>query len=547
MKRIFLKCIKKTSTSIILTLLIVAILLNINSTNVPIVNKGDTSILLKYSINTELSWNVTWGGGGDDCGSDVAISPNDSIYCAGSTTSYAVGSNDLALVKFSSNGSEIWFKTWGGIKSDRAYGVDIDKKGNIYCVGITDSYTLGSYDLLLIKFAPNGTKLWNTTWGETDADYGYEVAVDSNGFIYCIGETYSYGAISADFVLVKFDPNGNVIWNTTWGGPSTDRGRDLVIGPDGNIYCVGESIGFLGPTYCLAVVKFAPNGTLIWFSKWDGPDEDYGLGITIDSNGYLYCSATTYSYGAGLRDFALVKFNSSNGIIIWNTTFGGDFNDNNFDVVVDKYGYIYCAGNTESFGAGNEDFMLVRFSQDGNKIWNLTWGGIEFDKSLHIVIDDLKSLYLSGDTSSFGMGARDFALLRYDFIPPDPPVLEQISPPIDDDGKIQLKWNNVSDANRYYIYRDTKFITNITGLSPIAQTSNINFMDIIGTAGDYYYVIVAGSHYGNSSISNCVNVKVSFPTTPIMIPGFDYLSVILVLIVIIYINIKRGPYFNKNL
>ncbi|MHA1269308.1 MAG: SBBP repeat-containing protein [Candidatus Helarchaeota archaeon] len=547
MKKIYLKFMHNIAIFSLLTLLFLGILINIYFTEInSITSQNDTLLSLKKnSFNVNLTWNITWGGGADDYKPDIAIGNDGFIYCSGSTTSFGSGSSDMALVKFSSNGTLIWSKMWGGINFEQSFGVEVDNYENIYCVGITDSFTLGLYDLVLVKYASNGTQLWNKTWGGTNYDYGYEVAVGPNGYIYCIGATRSYGAGNSDFLLVKFDSNGTIIWNTTWGGISTDEGNDLVIDSSGFIYCVGKSIGFFSISNCLALVKFAPNGTLLWNSSWDGPNDDSGYGITIDSNGYLYCSATTNSYGSGLKDFALIKFDSINGSIIWNTTFGGPSNDYNFDVVVDKFGFIYCAGQTQSFGVSNEDLMLVRFSHDGNKLWNLTWGGTGFDKAFHIVLNDLESLYLSGDTTSFGLGSRDFAILKYDFTPPDPPLLNPISPSLDTDGKIYLNWNNVSDAVNYSIYRNTNYINSVDGLSPITHTTNTNFMDTIETNGDYYYVIVAHSYYGNSSISNCEHVMVSIPTTSSSptIPGFEFLYLILGLIAIIYTFYRKRSLF----
>ncbi|MHA1698954.1 MAG: hypothetical protein ACTSWN_08965, partial [Promethearchaeota archaeon] len=65
---------------------------------------------------------------------------------------------------------------------------------------------------------------WNRTWGGSDGDYGYSVWGDGS-YIYTCGYTYSFGAGSADLLLVKWDPDGNQVWNRTWGGSSSDYGR----------------------------------------------------------------------------------------------------------------------------------------------------------------------------------------------------------------------------------------------------------------------------------------------------------------------------------
>ena len=60
--------------------------------------------------------------------------------------------------------TKTWNVTWGGANADDSYGGYVDSLGNIYVTGSTNSLgdTLG--DLILIKYAPNGTRLWNISW-----------------------------------------------------------------------------------------------------------------------------------------------------------------------------------------------------------------------------------------------------------------------------------------------------------------------------------------------------------------------------------------------
>jgi hypothetical protein len=80
----------------------------------------------------------------------------------------------------------------------------LDAKGNIYSIGYTTSFGAVSADFALVKFYSNGTKAWNTTWGGSSEDWGNDIALDTAGIIYCIGYTTSFGAGAADFALIKF-------------------------------------------------------------------------------------------------------------------------------------------------------------------------------------------------------------------------------------------------------------------------------------------------------------------------------------------------------
>ena len=91
---------------------------------------------------------------------------------------------------------------------------------------------------------------------------------------------------------------------------------------------------------------------------------------------------------------------------------------------------------------------------------------------------------------------------------PNATVLASIIPNPDDDGIIDLYWNDLVGATIYYVYRDVSPITSVTGLMAIAAVASNTYQDKITINGTYHYVVVAGNAAGNSSISNCENVTV---------------------------------------
>ena len=195
---------------------------------------------------------------------------------------------------------------------------------------------------------------WNHTWGGSDGEEGWGVAVDSSNNVYLAGTTYSFGAGPTNLALVKFDSSGAQQWNLTWGGRSGGYGFGVAVDSANNVYVVG------GTSQDMVLVKYDSSGMQQWNRTWGGSQNDFGFGVAVDSSNNVYLAGRTYSFGEGLYDMALVKYDSS-GVQQWNHTWGGSNWDEGRGVAVDSSNNVYLAGVTPTFGAGSADMVLVKF------------------------------------------------------------------------------------------------------------------------------------------------------------------------------------------
>ena len=115
--------------------------------------------------------------------------------------------------------------------------------------------------------------------------------------------------------------------------------------------------------------------------------------------------------GQELMIFGWSKQNES-GDSLWSHTFGGGGYDVCYDVKQIADGGYVLAGRTASFGAGNEDFYLVKTDAGGNSLWSRTYGGSGYEKCYSVIETSEGGYLLAGTTSSFGVGTYDSWLLR---------------------------------------------------------------------------------------------------------------------------------------
>ncbi|MFX1294321.1 MAG: SBBP repeat-containing protein [Promethearchaeota archaeon] len=284
-------------------------------------------------------------------------------------------------------------------KNDYGWCIAIDSSNDLYIGGTTNE--TGELDVIIIKVDSDGNHLWNVTWGSPGPDVVHGIALDSSGNIYITGSTFGYGSGIYDLFIAKFNSIGYKQWNYTWGlgDPlSTSWGHSLII--DGNdIYIAGDADPGLGVSMDLALVKYNTAGTRLWNVTWGGSDSDYGWGI-IKKDSTLYVVGRTDSYGAGNSDIALIKFSASNGALLDNVTWGGTGDDSGGDLLIIDDS-IYIAGSTVGL-SGYTDGVLLKYDLSLNLKWAQTWGNVGNENISSTKIANCgSSLYVTGTNSLF--------------------------------------------------------------------------------------------------------------------------------------------------
>ncbi len=338
-------------------------------------------VLLTFCVTASLFTIVTTRGQGGDY--DPWLDINDDGY---------IGVDDIYTVAthFGIEGTPV---VKGSIEYDSGWMNVTDKAGQ----DIVVTHGLNSTDLIAdiqgktrLNEGPHQKAFGGSEWVyEPGVDFGgisveeaYALVQTADGGYAIAGYTYSYGAGSADFWLVKTDANGNAQWNKTYGGTGNDRAYALVQTVDGGCALAGYTDSFGAGSSDFWLVKTDAAGNLQWNKTYGGTsdDEAYALVQTVDG-GYTLAGYTR-SYGASSNDFWLVKTDAF-GNVQWNKTYGGTSDDEARALVETVDGGCALAGWTSSFGAGSYDFWLVKTDPNGNSRFAEEWfkWGMEWTSS----------------------------------------------------------------------------------------------------------------------------------------------------------------------
>lgn len=327
------------------------------------------AFLVKFDSAGVRQWGTYYGGTNFDASQDCSVDFNANVYIVGHTTSTSnisfVGhqnnfgggtlNGDAFLAKFDSMGARIWATYYGGANDDLGNSCTLDDSGNVFIAGTTNSLNNmsnnghqntkgGSYDAYLVKFNPNGTRLWATYYGGTLSDGGLSCDANDSGDVFLAGLTQSSNNISYlghqnnhggnnDGMIVKFNADGIRQWASYYGGNDWDVINECMVDASGNIYVAGETQSFNnisfngfqnahagGDAYDAFFVKFSDTGSRVWATYFGGSGTEEGSSCAVGNSEDCYLFGYTGSdssiaevghqniYGGGPLDAFLVKF-----------------------------------------------------------------------------------------------------------------------------------------------------------------------------------------------------------------------------------------------
>lgn len=360
----------------------------------------------------------TFQGSGMNGGLGLAETSDGGFIGTGQHESSGAGSCDVYVYKVDGCGNPEWFKTYGGPGEDGGKDIQQTADGGYIVAGLAH-LGQGDYDMQLLKLDALGNMQWSKTYGGGAADHGLSVHQTNDGGYVFSGFMTGVGLGGEDIAVIKTDANGNTQWMKVYGGAGSEWGDYVEQTADGGYKVVGYTTSFGAGGYDIYVLKLDSSGNLQWSKTYGGAAGEgssvWGISGKVTADGGFMICANTASYGAGSNDYMLIK-TDNNGALLWAKTYGGAGDDQpRFAIETKDHGFAVF-GFTGSFGAGDIDAYLVKTDSTGNMQWSKAYGGPAYDKGSMAREDPNGGYALSIVTASFGAAYFDPLFMKTDSI-----------------------------------------------------------------------------------------------------------------------------------
>jgi hypothetical protein len=199
----------------------------------------------------------------------------------------------------------------------------------------------------------------------------------------------------------------------TYGGPFYEEGREIIECATGGYAIIGTTGSDQLNNTNFYLLRLDEELNCMWNKNYGGAEVEWGQSIVEDSNGNLLICGYTNSFGEGGYDILVYKVNDQ-GDIIWQKTYGGSDWDFGYKIIAHPTeGYLIC-GKTYSYGNGGSDGYLIHISDDGNLLNEWTFGGEGDDELVDIeMIPNSDALVILGSNEVNGL--MNASTKKFDF------------------------------------------------------------------------------------------------------------------------------------
>jgi hypothetical protein len=342
---------------------------------------------------------------------DLFELPDDSIIVAGHTDSFGTQTGDAWWIHLDGGGVVLGERVYGNVLPGGAADIVIDPDGGMAVVGAHTPDIFTDRDAWAHHVDATGAIDWQ--W-EFDADPGmhsfFAVAATTGGGYIATGSTALSSTVPIYAWVVKLDSAGNVTWQQRYNGGEGEHANFVVPTVDGGYAIAGWTTSSGAGITDVWLLKINSTGVIEWQKTYGGIDQEEATGLIQTADGGYALSAFTNTFPASGHGAWVLRLDSM-GNVLWHAVMGDEWGDFRNIVQTDD-GDLIATGRIS--GPSSNDLWVVKFQDsDGAVLWQRAYEGTQGDwgsQTMELADADL----LIGGIWAWGFAEEDIWLQRTD-------------------------------------------------------------------------------------------------------------------------------------
>jgi hypothetical protein len=179
----------------------------------------------------------------------------------------------------------------------------------------------------------------------------------------------------------------------------------------------GRSAGVSGlPDY--ATIKYSNTGLALWTNRYNGPADwdDTAYAVVVDDNNDVIVTGGFWDIGAGLSDYATIKYSSS-GVPLWSNRYDGPLHgdDGARAAAVDRNNDVVVTGQSQGSDSSTADYATIKYSSGGEPLWTNRYNGPsnDTDSARAVAVDGNNDVIVTGSSTGSGTYDFDYTTIKY--------------------------------------------------------------------------------------------------------------------------------------
>jgi hypothetical protein len=309
--------------------------------------------------------------------------------------------------------------SYGDTTADFGNAILKNVNGNYVIVGTTVFHNVDSTEIAIYFIDPFGNLIGTaTSIGLSGNEYPTSIVQAMDGNFIIAGNSYSSSLDTAgqtDIFITKVDSSsGSIIWSRFYGGDGEDKANAIITTPDGNYLIAGSTRAFGVFNQSALALKVDDNGDMLWCKITGiGIESDYvSATISAIDNTYILCGTTLDGNGS---DHYITKM-EDNGTTIWSNVVGSTSSEGSTSIYNTIDGGYAIGGYYIDPATLEEDQLITKLDTGGNYVWSKIYSTVREDKITSLIQNPSGNYFAAGysNTDITGADIKHLTLMQTD-------------------------------------------------------------------------------------------------------------------------------------